>query len=108
MDSDSSVSSPISAPVSPLSPRDRSASIEIPEGPPEIQPEELELGSKIGGGSFGSVYRGKCRGIDVAIKKLHKQTLPEKELAAFKKEVEILTRIRHVSHSVSRHFLRYL
>jgi hypothetical protein len=35
---------------------------------PEIRYEEIEWGEKIGGGCFGSVYKGKCRGIPVAIK----------------------------------------
>ncbi len=36
----------------------------------EIDYASLELGSLIGGGSFGKVYRGKWLGTDVAIKKL--------------------------------------
>ncbi len=35
---------------------------------PDIRWEEIEWGEKIGGGCFGSVYKGKCRGISVAIK----------------------------------------
>jgi hypothetical protein len=37
---------------------------------PDIRWEEIEWGEKIGGGCFGSVYKGKCRGINVAIKVL--------------------------------------
>jgi predicted Ser/Thr protein kinase len=35
---------------------------------PEIRAEEITYGEKIGGGCFGSVYKGRCRGMDVAIK----------------------------------------
>jgi hypothetical protein len=58
-------------------------------GPPEILPEELTYHTKIGGGCFGSVFRGECRGKEVAIKKLFRQDLSEKALNDFKKEVEI-------------------
>jgi serine/threonine protein kinase len=59
-------------------------------GPPEIHPYEIELQEKIGHGSFGSVYKGRCRGKDVAIKILHKPITDEKALASFKKEVAIM------------------
>jgi len=64
-------------------------------GPPEIQPEELEYLEKIGGGCFGSVYRGRCRGKEVAIKKLFRQDVDEKTLNDFKKEVHIQSQLRH-------------
>ena len=31
-------------------------------GPPDIEPQELVLGEKLGEGQFGTVYRGTCRG----------------------------------------------
>ena len=55
----------------------------------EIAPEEIVYGQKIGGGCFGTVYKGKCRGKDVAVKKLFRQDMNEKTLRDFKKEVEI-------------------
>mmetsp|Transcript_51753 Transcript_51753/g.129911 ORF Transcript_51753/g.129911 Transcript_51753/m.129911 type:complete len:515 (-) Transcript_51753:971-2515(-) len=64
-------------------------------GPPEILPEEIEYFEKIGGGCFGHVYRGKCRGKEVAVKRLFKQDLNEKSLADFKREVEICSRLHH-------------
>eukprot|EP01100_Stratorugosa_tubuloviscum_P013771 TRINITY_DN708_c0_g3_i1.p1 TRINITY_DN708_c0_g3~~TRINITY_DN708_c0_g3_i1.p1 ORF type:complete len:542 (+),score=245.95 TRINITY_DN708_c0_g3_i1:107-1732(+) len=65
------------------------------KGPPEIQPGEIEYGRKIGGGNFGEVFRGTCRGKEVAVKKLFKQALNEKALAEFKKEVEICSQVHH-------------
>ena len=59
-------------------------------GPPDISADEIEYQEKIGGGCFGHVFRGTCRGKEVAIKKLFKQDLDEKTLLDFKKEVEIM------------------
>jgi hypothetical protein len=62
---------------------------------PEILSTEIQWGTQIGGGCFGSVYMGKCRGINVAIKKLLKQNLDSKILEEFRKEVDIMTQMRH-------------
>jgi hypothetical protein len=51
-------------------------------------PEELKYFHKVGGGCFGNVFLGECRGIKVAIKKLFKQDLNSNSLNEFKKEVE--------------------
>jgi serine/threonine protein kinase len=59
--------------------------------PSEIETEYVE----IGGGTFGKVLRGKCRGKEVAIKVLHKPITNEKMLAAFRSEVEIMSKIFH-------------
>jgi len=67
----------------------------IHSGPPEIQPQEIKYLEKIGGGCFGEVYRGKCRGIEVAVKRLNRQDLDPKTLADFKKEVEIMSKLNH-------------
>eukprot|EP01104_Vermistella_antarctica_P008500 TRINITY_DN212_c0_g1_i1.p1 TRINITY_DN212_c0_g1~~TRINITY_DN212_c0_g1_i1.p1 ORF type:complete len:524 (+),score=140.72 TRINITY_DN212_c0_g1_i1:197-1768(+) len=64
-------------------------------GPPEIQAHEIVYQEKIGGGCFGHVYTGKCRGNQVAVKKLFRQDLNEKTLTNFKKEVEICSRVHH-------------
>ncbi len=48
---------------------------------------EIQYLEKIGGGCFGSVYRGLCRGKEVAVKKLFKQDLDEKALVDFRKEL---------------------
>jgi len=66
-----------------------------PSGPPEIGPTEVEKGAVLGDGSFGTVFKGKCREKDVAVKFLHKQDLDAKTLEAFRKEVEIMSKIFH-------------
>lgn len=65
------------------------------KGPPEIEASEISLGKKLGQGQFGAVYRGVCRGKEVAIKLLFRQDLDDAVLGKFKKEVEIMTRMRH-------------
>lgn len=59
-------------------------------GPPEIGAQEVEKFSVLGDGSFGTVYRGRCRAKDVAVKVLHKQDLDQKTLATFRQEVQIV------------------
>lgn len=58
---------------------------------PEIDRNEVKFEEKIGGGCFGNVYRGKCRGKNVAIKKLLNQDMDDHTLEEFRKEVEIMT-----------------
>lgn len=65
------------------------------KGPPEIAPHEITYFEKIGGGCFGTVHRGLCRGKEVAVKKLFRQDLTTKTLEDFKKEVEICSRLHH-------------
>jgi len=65
------------------------------KGKVHIKASELEFGSKIAEGKYGTVYKGKCRGQTVAIKLLHNQHLSEEKLEELKTEVEIMTRLRH-------------
>jgi serine/threonine protein kinase len=68
--------------------------LKVPEeslGPPEIDPNEIEINHILGDGSFGTVYKGYCRQKAVAVKKLIKQDLNEKELEDFRREIEILS-----------------
>jgi serine/threonine protein kinase len=64
-------------------------------GPPEVQPHEIKCFEKVGGGCFGEVFRGKCRGIEVAVKRLYRTDLDEKTLTDFKKEIEIMSKLNH-------------
>lgn len=69
-----------------------------PAGPPEIPPEEIifdPVKDYLGGGAYGKVYRGVCRGKNVAIKVPIRQHLSESELKSFRNEVEIM---RHIFH----------
>jgi len=58
----------------------------------EIPSAEIELKSQLGKGAFGTVYKGKWRGIDIAAKKLE---LSPNAMEEFKKEIGILGKLRH-------------
>jgi len=67
-------------------------------GPPEIDPTEVIFDKQrdlIGTGTYGKVYRGKCRGQTVAVKVPVRQNLTPKQLAEFRHEVGIMKRIFH-------------
>ncbi|XP_076152684.1 serine/threonine-protein kinase B-raf isoform X2 [Alosa pseudoharengus] len=69
--------------------RDSSDDWEIPEG-------QITLGQRIGSGSFGTVYKGKWHG-DVAVKRLNVTAPTPQQLQAFKNEVGVLRKTRHVN-----------
>lgn len=56
----------------------------------EIGYSELGFGEKIGEGTFGEVWRGTCRGKEVAIKKQKNPNNDEKVLNEFRKEIDII------------------
>ncbi|XP_065332513.1 raf homolog serine/threonine-protein kinase Raf [Cloeon dipterum] len=62
----------------------------------EISNEELLKGQRIGSGSFGTVYKGHWHG-PVAIKTLNVKNPTPAQLQAFKNEVAVLKKTRHVN-----------
>ncbi|XP_077368210.1 raf-1 proto-oncogene, serine/threonine kinase a isoform X1 [Festucalex cinctus] len=62
----------------------------------EIEASEVYLQSRIGSGSFGTVYKGKWHG-DVAVKILKVTNPTPEQLQAFKNEVAVLRKTRHVN-----------
>ncbi|XP_067369788.1 serine/threonine-protein kinase TNNI3K isoform X2 [Channa argus] len=62
----------------------------------QLQLSELEFNEIIGSGSFGKVYRGKCRNKIVAIKRYRANTYCSKsDVDMFCREVSILCRLNH-------------
>ena len=61
----------------------------------ELEPEDIKVGKKLGSGAFGEVFRGKLFGKEVAVKKLINQDLDPDSLNSFKKEVQIMAKLRH-------------
>ncbi|KAG2471223.1 RAF1 kinase, partial [Polypterus senegalus] len=62
----------------------------------EIEAAEVVLHSRIGSGSFGTVYKGKWHG-DVAVKILKVTDPTPEQLQAFRNEVAVLRKTRHVN-----------
>lgn len=65
-------------------------------GAPKIAEDEITLVEQKGAGCFGTVWAGKCRGANVAIKiPKNQEGLTEKKIQEFVKEVEIMSKIFH-------------
>nr|XP_023655336.1 RAF proto-oncogene serine/threonine-protein kinase isoform X4 [Paramormyrops kingsleyae] len=62
----------------------------------EIEASEVTLLSRIGSGSFGTVYKGKWHG-DVAVKILKVADPTPEQFQAFRNEVAVLRKTRHVN-----------
>jgi len=62
----------------------------------EIPADEILIGPRIGSGSFGTVYRGHWHG-PVAVKTLNVKDPTPAQLQAFKNEVAVLRKTRHVN-----------
>ncbi|KAI3756037.1 hypothetical protein L1987_55849 [Smallanthus sonchifolius] len=61
----------------------------------EIPWEDLQIGARIGIGSYGEVYRSEWNGTEVAVKKFMNQDISGDALTQFKGEIEIMLRLRH-------------
>jgi len=61
----------------------------------ELDQTEIIFQKKIGSGSFGEVWKGEWAGISVAIKKILVGQIGPKEIAAFRDEINIMTKLRH-------------
>ncbi|KAL2548504.1 serine/threonine-protein kinase EDR1-like [Forsythia ovata] len=64
-------------------------------GVAEILWEDLQIGERIGIGSYGEVYRAEWNGTEVAVKKFMNQDISGIALAQYRCEVEIMLRLRH-------------
>eukprot|EP00898_Chlorokybus_atmophyticus_P007612 jgi/Chlat1/7852/Chrsp66S07298 len=61
----------------------------------EIEYADIQLGARVGTGSFGEVYRGVWRGTEVAVKLLLEQNITQEVLEDFRQEITMLSRLRH-------------
>jgi serine/threonine protein kinase len=50
---------------------------------------------QVGVGSYGMVFKGKWKGVDVAVKRFIKQTLDERRLLEFRAEMAFLSELHH-------------
>ncbi len=56
---------------------------------------EIQLGKQIGMGSYGVVYRGKWKGVDIAVKRFIKQKLDESSMLEIRAEMAFLSELHH-------------
>jgi len=56
---------------------------------------EIQLGNQLGMGSYGVVYKGRWKGVDVAVKKFVKQKLDESHMLEFRAEMAFLSECHH-------------
>ncbi|WBR14784.1 Ser/thr kinase [Pandoravirus kuranda] len=60
-----------------------------------IDPKGLKMGRVIGSGSFATVYRATWNGVEVAVKRLARARLTERDTNQFRAEVVLHTRLEH-------------
>jgi serine/threonine protein kinase len=53
------------------------------------------VAKKVGLGSYGVVFKGKWKGVDVAVKRFIKQQLDERRLLEFRAEMAFLSELHH-------------
>jgi serine/threonine protein kinase len=51
--------------------------------------------AQVGLGSYGVVFRGKWKGVDVAVKRFIKQKLDERRMLEFRAEMALLAELHH-------------
>ncbi|XP_028922848.1 serine/threonine-protein kinase A-Raf isoform X2 [Ornithorhynchus anatinus] len=96
-----------SHPKSPSEPRERKASADDKKKVKalgyrdssyywEVPKSEVQLLKRIGAGSFGTVFKGKWHG-DVAVKILKVTSPTSEQVQAFKNEMQVLRKTRHVN-----------
>jgi serine/threonine protein kinase len=57
--------------------------------------KDLQLGKQVGMGSYGVVFKGRWKGVDVAVKKFVKQKLDERRMLEFRAEMAFLSELHH-------------
>ena len=77
------------------SPAEHSASVLSVAVDLSIAPETIQLGERIGIGSYGEVHRGLWRGTEVAVKRFLDQDLSAQLMREFTSEVDLMRRLRH-------------
>lgn len=60
-----------------------------------INYKEIHVDKQVGSGSLGIVYRGRWKGIDVAVKRLIKQQIPESSMLELRAEIATLAELHH-------------
>jgi serine/threonine protein kinase len=56
---------------------------------------EIQVGKQVGLGSYGVVYHGKWKGVEVAVKRFIKQKLDERRMLEFRAEMAFLSELHH-------------
>jgi hypothetical protein len=56
---------------------------------------DIQLGKQIGLGSYGVVFGGKWKGVEVAVKRFIKQKLDERRMLEFRAEMAFLSELHH-------------